>query len=102
MSTSTFFIALPITLVVLALIRAFWIEVLSIILTLQILWYLFLLSFGSAIIWSIFIMDDKEGFWTCWLYFGIVYVVATLFAFGILGEIFDIGIRFIRNVFKIK
>ncbi len=102
MSTTTFFILLPITIIVLALMRVFWLELLSIILTLQILWYVAILSFASAIVWSIGIQNDEEGFWLCWLFFGITYTVAAAFLFGVINDIFDMGINFIRRIFKIR
>lgn len=101
MSTATFFVVLPITLIILVLIRVFWLELLSIIIALKILFYLSILSFGSAIIWAIGINNDQEGFWTCWLFFSIVYLVATALAFGILRNIFDMGVDLIRYIFKL-
>ncbi len=101
MSTSTFFVLLPITLIILVLMRVFWLELLSIVIGFKILFYLAILSFGSAIVWSIGINNDQEGFWTCWLFFGIVYLVATALVFGILRNIFDMGVDLIRYIFKL-
>ncbi len=101
MSTTTFLVLLPITIIALVLIRIFWLELFNIVLILQILFYLAVLSFGSAIVWAIGINNDQEGFWRCWLFFGITYAVAAGLLFGVLKDIFDMGVNLIRYIFKI-
>lgn len=102
MSTSTFLIALPITILILIVLRYFWFELYMLVQIIKVLFGITVLSFGSAIIWSIFIQGDEEGFWMCWLYFGIAYLVAVALAFGILMDIFRIGVDLVRYIFKIK
>lgn len=102
MNTSTFLIALPITVLILMILRYFWLELYMLVQIVKILFGITVLSFGSAIIWSIFIQGDEEGFWLCWLYFGITYLVTVVLVFGILMDIFRMGVDLIRYIFKIK
>ena len=83
-------------------IRLFWVQILGIILVGQVLYYIAIASFGSALIWSIGIKNDKEGFWTCWLFFGITYTVAAVVFYLIVNDIISMGVDFIRKIFKIK
>ena len=83
-------------------VRVFWVQILGIIIIGQILYYIAIASFGTALIWAIGIKNDKEGFWTCWLYFAIAYTIAAVVFYLIVNDIISIGVDFIRKIFKIK
>lgn len=102
MSTSAFLILLPVVVLGLILVRVFWLEIFSVLIVVRTLFYLAVLSFSSAIIWSVWINDDPEGFWRCWLFFSIIYIVAAALLYGILLDIFDMGVELIRYIFRIR
>lgn len=102
MDLSTFLVSILVVVLLAIVIRAFWVEILAIILIGRILFYIAVASFGSALVWAIGIKDDKDGFWLCWLFFAITYTVAAVVFFLIANDIINIGVSFVRKIFKIK
>lgn len=100
MSLSTLLISIPVILVLAVLVRAFWIEILTVILVLRALFYIAVTSFGSALVWAIGIENDKEGFWQCWMFFAILYTTAAIVLYFIINDAIDISVDFIRKLFK--
>ena len=101
MSTSTFLIALPIVILMLILLRVFWLELYIVTTVLQILGTITIVSLVSATVWCV-VKDSTEGFYRCWLFFGIVYTVLVAMIAGIISDIFSMGLDFIRYIFRIK
>ena len=83
-------------------VRLFWLQILAIIQIIQVLFYITALSIISASVWSIGVMNGKEDVWKSFTFFFVLYVVAALVVYGILSDIIDLGIEFIRNIFKIS
>jgi hypothetical protein len=102
MDLSTFLVSITVVALLAIITRVFWAEILAIVLVGQILFYIAVASFGSALIWSIGINGDKEGFWTCWLFLAITYTVVTVVFYLIVSDVINLGIDFIRKIFKIK
>lgn len=74
MTLSTFMIALACMFLLALFIRLFWPIIVAIFLILQILFYVGVASLVSAVIWMAWIVDEKEGWGLCWLFFFITYL----------------------------
>ena len=83
-------------------VRLFWLQILAVIQIIQVLFYITALSIVSASVWSIGVMNDRENVWMSFVFFFVLYTVIVMVLYGILSDIIDLGIEFIRNIFKIS
>lgn len=83
-------------------VRLFWLQILAIIQIIQVLFYITALSIISASVWSIGVMNDRVDVWRSFIFFFVLYTVIVMVLYGILSDIIDLGIEFIRNIFKIS
>ncbi len=88
MTLSTFMIALTAMFLLALFIRLFWPIILAIFLILQVLFYVAVASLISAVVWMAFIMNEKEGWGLCWLFFFITYLTIVGILAGIANDIF--------------
>lgn len=89
MTLSTFMIALTCMFLLALFIRLFWPIIVAILLILQVLFYVGVASLISAVIWMVWIMDEKEGWGLCWLFFFITYLTIVGIIIGIASDIFS-------------
>ena len=89
MTLSTFMIALTVMFLLAMFIRLFWPIIVAIFLIIQVLFYVGVASLVSAVIWMAFIMDEKEGWGLCWLFFFITYLTIVGILAGIANDIFS-------------
>jgi hypothetical protein len=72
----------------------------AILLILKVLFYIGVSSLVSAVIWMVWIMNEKEGWGLCWLFFFITYLTIVGIGAGIANDIFtSIGYR-VRRFFN--
>lgn len=88
MTFSTFMIALTCMFLLAIFVRLFWPIIVAILFILQVLFYVGIASLISAVIWMAWIMDEKEGWGLCWLFFFITYLTAVGILIGIANDIF--------------
>lgn len=88
MTFSTFMIALTGMFLLALFIRLFWPIIVAIFLIIQVLFYVGVASLISAVIWMAWIMDEKEGWGLCWLFFFIAYLTIVGILIGIASDIF--------------
>lgn len=89
MTLSTFMVALTGMFLLAAFIRLFWPIIVAIFIILQVLFYVGVASLVSAVVWMSFIVDEKEGWGLCWLFFFITYLVIVGILAGIANDVFD-------------
>ena len=89
MTLSTFMIALTCMFLLALFIRLFWPIIVAIFIVIQLLFYVGIASLVSAVIWMAFIMDEKEGWGLCWLFFFITYLTIVGILAGIANDVFD-------------
>ena len=89
MTFSTFMIALACMFLLALFIRLFWPIIVAIFLIIQVLFYVGVASLISAVIWMVCIIDEKEGWGLCWLFFFITYLTIVGILACIANDIFD-------------
>lgn len=89
MTLSTFMIGLTGMFLLAMFIRLFWPIIVAIFLIIQVLFYVGVASLVSAVIWMAFIVDEKEGWGLCWLFFFITYLVILGILAGIASDVFS-------------
>lgn len=89
MTLSTFMIALTCMFLLAIFVRLFWPIIVAILFILQILLYVGVASLVSAVIWMSFIVNEKEGWGLCWLFFFITYLTLVGILACIANDVFD-------------
>ena len=100
MSTTTLLLSIPVIILLAALVRFFWVEILVTALIVRLVFTIALVSFGTALVWGIGVENDKAGFWNWWSFFAIAYTAIAVVIYLIAQDIISMGIEFIRKLFR--
>ena len=100
MSSSTLLVSIPVIIILAALVRVFWMEILVTALIIRLIFSIAVASFGSALIWAIGVENDKEGFWNWWIFFAMIYTAIAVVIYLVTLDIISDSIRFIRKLFR--
>lgn len=100
MSTSTLLLSIPVIVILAALVRVFWMEILVTALIVRLIFTIAVASFSTALIWGIGVENDKEGFWNWWIFFAIVYTAIAVVIYLVTLDIISASIKFIRKLFR--
>ena len=100
MTFSTFMIALTGMFLLATFIRLFWPIIVAVFLIIQVLFYVGVASLISAVIWMVWIIDEKEGWGLCWLFFFITYLTIVGVLACIANDIFTVVGYTTKRFFK--
>ena len=100
MSLSTFFIAVPITILVLVFIRYYWQVIALVGSLLYALWTVTWISFLCTFIWASFVTRSADKWWITYAYFFITFTGMVIVAYLILSDVVSIIGSTIKNLFK--
>jgi len=100
MDSSTFIIAVLITVGVLLFVRMFWQEILIIGYVLYIIGMILFISLMSTLLWVIFISANSQGWGLMFLYFNIAYTGLLVLYTLIINDIFHMAVDFVKKIFK--
>ena len=100
MDSTTFIIAVLITLGVFVFVRMFWQEILIIGYVLYIIGMILFISLISTLLWVIFISANSQGWGWMFLYFNIAYTGLLVLYALIINDIFHMALDFVKKIFK--
>jgi hypothetical protein len=100
MDSTTFILAILITLGVLVFFRMFWQELLIIGYVLYIIGTILFISLISTLLWVILISANSQGWGWMFFYFNIAFTGLLVLYALIINDIFHITMDFVKKIFK--
>jgi len=84
------------------LIAKFWVEILLFFVVLRAILAVTIVSGASTIFWVVFIEGETDGWQQIWIFFFTLYSVILGIILVIIFDIYDAGIKLVRDIFRIK
>jgi hypothetical protein len=100
MDSTTFTIAVLITLGILVFVRMFWKEILIIGYVLYIIGTILFISLISTLLWVIFISANSQGWGWMFFYFNIAFTGLLVLYALIINDIFHMAVDYVKKIFK--